>query len=29
MLRMYWPQENDPSIINGTWKVPAARKVSA
>ncbi|QHO75778.1 hypothetical protein ACH79_27360 [Bradyrhizobium sp. CCBAU 051011] len=27
MLRMYWPQETDPSIINGTWTVPGARKV--
>ena len=27
MLRMYWPQETDPSIINGTWTVPAAKKV--
>ncbi|SCX01503.1 Uncharacterized conserved protein [Mycolicibacterium fluoranthenivorans] len=22
MLRMYWPQETAPSIIDGTWKVP-------
>lgn len=29
MLRMYWPRETDPSIINGTWTVPAARKVGA
>lgn len=28
MLRMYWPQETDPSILNGTWKVPAATKVT-
>ena len=27
MLRMYWPQETDPSIINGTWTIPAAKKV--
>jgi len=26
MLRMYWPSETDPSIINGTWKIPAAEK---
>jgi hypothetical protein len=25
MLRMYWPNESDPSIINGTWTPPAAR----
>ncbi|MHC2447467.1 hypothetical protein ACVI7B_007166, partial [Bradyrhizobium elkanii] len=29
MLRMYWPQETDPSIINGTWTVPAAKKIGA
>lgn len=28
MLRLYWPGETDPSIINGTWSIPAARKVS-
>jgi len=22
MLRMYWPKENDPSILNNTWKPP-------
>jgi len=22
MLRMYWPKENTPSILNGTWKIP-------
>lgn len=27
MLRLYWPGETDPSIINGTWAIPAARKV--
>jgi hypothetical protein len=26
MLRMYWPNENDPSIINGTWTIPAVIK---
>lgn len=26
MLRMYWPSETDPSIINGTWTIPAAEK---
>ena len=29
MLRMYWPNENSPSIINGSWKIPAVRKQSA
>lgn len=28
MLRMYWPNEKKPSIINGTWTIPAAKKVS-
>ena len=23
MMRLYWPREKDPSIINGTWKPPA------
>jgi hypothetical protein len=27
MLRMYWPKENNPSIINGTWKPPAITRV--
>lgn len=28
MLRMYWPSETDPSIITGSWTVPAARKLT-
>ncbi len=28
MLRMYWPKENPPSILNGTWKVPRIVKAS-
>jgi hypothetical protein len=27
MMRLYWPQEKDPSIIDGTWKPPAVRPV--
>jgi hypothetical protein len=27
MMRLYWPRETDPSIINGTWTVPPAKKV--
>jgi hypothetical protein len=23
MLRLYWPKEKDPSILDGTWKPPA------
>ena len=26
MLRMYWPNEKSPSIINNSWKVPPVRK---
>ncbi len=22
MLRLYWPNETPPSIIDGTWKIP-------
>jgi hypothetical protein len=29
MLRMYWPKEEDPSILNDTWKVPVVSKVTA
>ncbi|MGH6714421.1 MAG: DUF1254 domain-containing protein [Bradyrhizobium sp.] len=28
MLRLYWPSEKNPSIINGSWKIPAAKKVA-
>jgi hypothetical protein len=28
MLRMYWPNETDPTILNGTWAIPAAMKAS-
>ncbi|MGH7244166.1 MAG: DUF1254 domain-containing protein [Phycisphaerales bacterium] len=27
MLRLYWPTEKPPSIIDGTWKIPAIKKV--
>jgi hypothetical protein len=27
MLRLYWPKETPPSIIDGTWKIPAVQKV--
>ena len=26
MLRMYWPNEKSPSIINGSWKIPPVKK---
>ncbi|MFM8534006.1 MAG: DUF1254 domain-containing protein, partial [Acidimicrobiia bacterium] len=28
MMRLYWPEESDPSILNGTWAPPAVTKVS-
>jgi hypothetical protein len=28
MLRLYWPKEKDPSILDGSWKPPAVKKVS-
>jgi hypothetical protein len=28
MLRMYWPNESDPSILDGTWTPPAVKKVA-
>jgi hypothetical protein len=28
MLRMYWPKETSPSILNGTWEIPAIVKAS-
>ena len=27
MLRLYWPKETAPSILNGTWKPPVVRQV--
>jgi hypothetical protein len=29
MLRMYWPSEKPPSIIDGTWTIPAAKNVGS
>lgn len=26
MLRMYWPKEQSPSILNGSWKMPAVKR---
>ena len=25
MMRMYWPKEKDPSIIDGSWKPPVVK----
>jgi len=27
MMRLYWPSETSPSIINGSWKIPPVKKV--
>jgi hypothetical protein len=27
MLRLYWPRETPPSIIDGTWRIPAVMKM--
>jgi hypothetical protein len=27
MLRMYWPKESPPSILDGPWKPPAVEMV--
>lgn len=27
MMRLYWPSEKDPSIIDGSWKIPAVKVV--
>jgi hypothetical protein len=28
MLRLYWPKEHLPSLLNGTWQPPAAERVT-
>ena len=28
VMRLYWPDESDPSIINGSWKIPPVVKAS-
>lgn len=27
MLRLYWPDESNPSILDGSWSIPAVEKV--
>jgi hypothetical protein len=29
MMRLYWPKEKDPSIIDGSWKPPAVKKAAS
>jgi hypothetical protein len=26
MLRLYWPDENEPSILDGSWVIPKVEK---
>jgi hypothetical protein len=28
MMRLYWPKEKDPSILDGSWKIPGVTKVN-
>ncbi|MBS1138466.1 MAG: hypothetical protein H6R11_2420 [Proteobacteria bacterium] len=28
MMRLYWPSETPPSILDGTWKPPEVKKTS-
>ena len=28
MMRLYWPSEHPPSILDGSWKLPPVTKVS-
>ena len=27
MMRLYWPNESDPSIIDGSWVIPPVKKL--
>ena len=27
MMRLYWPKEGNPSILDGSWAIPAVTKV--
>ena len=28
MMRLYWPKEKAPSLLDGTWKIPAVKEAS-
>ena len=28
MMRLYWPKEKPPSLLDGSWKIPAVKEVS-
>ena len=27
MMRLYWPKEHNPSILDGTWRIPEVKPV--
>ena len=27
MMRLYWPDESDPSLLNDSWQIPAVKKI--
>lgn len=27
MMRLYWPDESDPSILSGSWVIPPAKRM--
>jgi hypothetical protein len=29
MMRLYWPRETDPSILDGSWKIPPAARAAS
>jgi hypothetical protein len=28
MMRLYWPKEKPPSLIDGSWKIPEVKETS-
>jgi hypothetical protein len=28
MMRLYWPKENPPSLLDGGWKIPPVKEAS-
>jgi len=28
MLRLYWPKEHPPSLLDGTWQTPAVERAA-
>jgi hypothetical protein len=27
MMRLYWPEQKNPSILDGTWRIPAVKAI--